>query len=744
MNIEDALIKPYSVISMVGPTSSGKSTWTAKLKTKYPNLKVLSSDQERAELLGVDLSKMPPDSRYSQEMLDASASAFSILFSKLDAYCRQGFQHILIDSTGTKMTTGPIGDIADRYGYEKVAFTMDLSNTDMASYAIDPKIFNRSLKTYKKESLKSLKGWKRCNIKSRDSFPILVTEEPLHLDEFCVVGDLHQELEKTSVLLDRLKGKSLQRECPIIFIGDYFDEKVKGQGGSVEETLTFLEEMVSEGNYLLKGNHENYINYRIEGGQACPIEKDYFNSVEVFLSDESLKERFVKLFEVMADYIQVISKGKKYQITHAPSGVKYRCKPHKPKYNFKWSLPEDLSTLHQSLSFINDGIQVTTIHGHVHHNGDTLTPYRDRYFIDTGASMGGALTGVYCSGRSVKHISIGEFNKDLPSLLPPKEVSPEVENKINRILDGGSKFISGTMSPAPSFNGELESLEGALKFFKKLGIEALLLDKKHMGSRCNAYIKEDHVLFTSRSGLPIRESYISSPLDNIVPELQEIRQRIGCKELILDGELMPWSCLGEMLVKEYQAKLWVYQKVKELGMQVEGVEETKEILNNFSSMEKPYLIPFSILMIDWGDERGMEYPEWDWETYRIKMLLGEEDSIIISSDDIETASNFFQEVVNKGMEGIVIKPLLPEDKAKIPYMKVRGRDYLRLVYGPNWMNKESMLAATRNINKKVDLSVKEWHLGKQMISSSHKYKRRELMVEMLGFIDKESLVDPRL
>lgn len=732
MRIEDVVIKPYTLMCMVGPTGSGKSFWVEKLKERYAEVRIVSSDKERAEILGIKLEEKSPEYRYSQEMSDVSKAAFDILFSKVRSYCLQGIRHILVDCTGTKMTTEVLGNIADKFGYEKYAVTMDLSNKEMERYSINTSIFRKSLDKYKKESLLNLKGWTRCNIKERGNFPIILSEEPLYLEEFFVVGDIHQEVRMAKELISQIDKK------PIIFIGDYFDTKSKeNREESVEETLNFLEQMVDRGNILLKGNHENYIDYRIEGGEPCDVEKEFFNSVSIFLNNESFKERFIKLFEVMPDYLRVVSKGKRYEITHAPTGIKYRCKPHHSNYNFKWRLPEDPSEVYKELSFINDGAQVYTIHGHVHHDGETMTPYRGRFFIDTGAAMGGALSGVYCSGNKVKSQKVGEYNKAFPSLRPPKELSPEMERRVNIILNGGSKFISGTMSPAPSMNGELESLEGALEFFREKGIEDVIVDRKHMGSRCNVYISEEEVLFTSRSGLPIRLD-----LSALEPKMQDMRRRINCKELVLDGELMPWSCLGEGLVREYESKLWIYERMNEIGFCQRGIEETKKVLSKFSSREDPYFIPFTILKIDWGN-KGIEYPEWDWDSICIKLLLQDESCIVTSTNNIEEIKIFFDILIEEGLEGIVLKPINPEDKVKIPYMKVRGRDYLRLVYGPDWTSKEEELCKYRNINKKVDISKKEWNLGKLMISSPP-FKIKEYMVEMLGYISKEESLDPRL
>jgi predicted kinase len=722
MRLENKVIGPYSIIAMVGPSGCGKSTWVNKVKEEYPELKVVSSDEERYEILGINELEVETTFRYSNEMLEASESAFHILQAKVEAYCKLGIQHVLVDTTGTPQTIEMLGNVADRYGYNKVVIVMSLPTKELKQYAPDPYIFERSLKKFQKESVRSLKGWTRLDLKDREALPVLIEESPIYLEEFSVIGDLHQRIHLVNDL--HTEGKQ-------VFLGDYFDLKDgTNNRESVESVLTFLEELVKNESILLKGNHENYIHYRLTGGKPCDIEPEFFNSVAIFLDNKDLAERFLSIYEYMMDYARIKSQGVTYYLTHAPCSRKYRCKPGR-KENFRFRYESE--DLHSQLKFLSDNAPGITISGHISHNGDTLQPFRNRYLIDTGST----LTALVCKGTYVRSVRTGEYNKELPSLLPPKELSPEVAIKVDRILDAGGRFISGTMSPAPSKEDKLESIEAALEYFTSKGITEVLLDEKMMGSRCNAYVSEDTILLTSRAGVPID----IEGMESLYPNLQLIREKLGVDEVVLDGELMPWATLGEGLVQEYEAKLWIYQKMEELGFPTIGLAETQKVLSNFSSREEPYFIPFSIL--EMKKENVTIWPEWDIPSNEIKELLGAPTStyLCINTNEIDKAIEFFNQVVEQGLEGIVIRPIKPEDKAKIPYMKLRERDYLRLLYGPDYTEHEAKLASWRNIDRKIELSVKEWLLGKEMLSSS---KRRDVMVEMLGYMEQEQTLDPRL
>ncbi len=62
---------------------------------------------------------------------------------------------------------------------------------------------------------------------------------------------------------------------------------------------------------------------------------------------------------------------------------------------------------------------------------------------------------------------------------------------VRHIKHQGTKFISGTMPPAPSTATELEPLESALEYFRKRGVEKVVLQPKYMGSRCQLYLYRD-------------------------------------------------------------------------------------------------------------------------------------------------------------------------------------------------------------------------------------------------------------
>ena len=69
------------------------------------------------------------------------------------------------------------------------------------------------------------------------------------------------------------------------------------------------------------------------------------------------------------------------------------------------------------------------------------------------------------------------------------------------------------------------------------------------------------------------------------------------------------------------------------------------------------------------------------------------------------------------MEGVVLKPEVIQANAA-PYMKVRNKDYLSIIYGYDYgfPHKYKKLMKQKNINPKLRTSMNEYRLGNQMLS----------------------------
>ena len=129
-------------------------------------------------------------------------------------------------------------------------------------------------------------------------------------------------------------------------------------------------------------------------------------------------------------------------------------------------------------------------------------------------------------------------------------------------------------------------------------------------------------------------------------------------------------------------------------------------------------------------------------------------SIVV--DLMDTASQdqgitWWLELTESGGEGMVVKPIDFVMKGKRglvqPAVKVRGSEYLRIIYGPEYTTKEHLeRLRQRNLGTKRSLALREFSLG---IEALERFIRREPLRRVhecvFGILALESEpVDPRL
>ncbi len=87
--------------------------------------------------------------------------------------------------------------------------------------------------------------------------------------------------------------------------------------------------------------------------------------------------------------------------------------------------------------------------------------------------------------------------------------------------------------------------------------------------------------------------------------------------------------------------------------------------------------------------------------------------------EIALAVSFWDELLGKGGEGLVVKPLdfIPRDAKKLiqPAIKCRGREYLRIIYGAEYLDNLAKLK-NRNLSRKRKSAIKEFALGLEALN----------------------------
>jgi protein phosphatase len=118
---------------------------------------------------------------------------------------------------------------------------------------------------------------------------------------------------------------------------------------------------------------------------------------------------------------------------------------------------------------------------------------------------------------------------------------------------------------------------------------------------------------------------------------------------------------------------------------------------------------------------------------------------------VAEATEWWEELTAKGGEGMVVKPLefLVQGKKGYvqPALKVRGREYLRIIYGPEYTLSENLERLRgRNVSSKRMLALREFSLG---VEALERFVKREPLRRVhecvFGVLALETEpIDPRL
>ncbi|MEV5407593.1 hypothetical protein AB0K60_01985 [Thermopolyspora sp. NPDC052614] len=88
-----------------------------------------------------------------------------------------------------------------------------------------------------------------------------------------------------------------------------------------------------------------------------------------------------------------------------------------------------------------------------------------------------------------------------------------------------------------------------------------------------------------------------------------------------------------------------------------------------------------------------------------------------SPESRRAAVEWWERLTESGGEGMVVKPLHPPAGRVQPGVKVRGREYLRIIYGPDYTETDQMSGLRRRfLGKKRSMALREFALGLEALS----------------------------
>jgi protein phosphatase len=362
-----------------------------------------------------------------------------------------------------------------------------------------------------------------------------------------------------------------------------------------------------------------------------------------------------------------------------------------------------------------------------------------------------------------------------------------------------------TMSPCATSDLEntLEHPAQAFDYFRENKTQNVVCEEKHMGSRAIVIIGKNAAAIQKRFG--VREEKIGiiltrtgRPFFNeqnlelqLLQRLQNAVSGAGLWDelesdwLCLDCELMPWSVKAqELLQRQYapvaaasQAALAAaagvlgeaFHNGAEVGELLEENRARVEMAKQYGAAYRRYvwdvngiedlkLAPFHLLASE-GKVHSDKNHLWHMETLagicaQDKKVLMATNYRVVDLDDatqIENAIIWWEEMTARGGEGMVVKPLdfiSQSEKGLVqPAIKCRGREYLRIIYGPEYSRPENLRRLrSRGLGHKRALALREFALG---VESLERFVAGEPLRRVhecaFGVLALESEpVDPRL
>ena len=358
-------------------------------------------------------------------------------------------------------------------------------------------------------------------------------------------------------------------------------------------------------------------------------------------------------------------------------------------------------------------------------------------------------------------------------------------------------YLPPTMAPCSTsaMDDYLERPEEAFAEFRAAGVDHVVCEEKHMGSRAVVLVCRDDDVAPARFGVQGPGAvYTRTGRPFFTPE-QNARLLAGVREaaaelfeeldtgwLLLDTELLPWSAkAGSLISGQYAAVGAAAQSVLPAavaaldaaaarGVDVaELLERTRTRESTVDAYRQAYrrycwptdgldgvrLAPFQVLASE-----GHAYHDRPhaWHLAVLDRLTGDlfTRTRTLSVDTTDPASvargvEWWLELTGAGGEGMVVKPAANLTRGARglvqPGVKVRGREYLRIIYGPDYTLPENLSRLRkRGLNRKRALALREYALGlealERLARAEPLWRVHECVFAVLAL--ESDPVDPRL
>jgi protein phosphatase len=837
-----------SLVVLVGASGSGKSSFAAR---HFAPTEVISSDFCRG---------LVADDENDQA---ESADAFAVL--NFIAAKRLAQPRItVVDATNVQRSARkPLLQLAHEHDLFAVAIVLDLPesvcqerNRARPDRQFGPHVV-RQQRSQLKGAAKKLRreGFHRVWVLSspEEVEALEVARTPLWTDRraevgpFDIIGDVHGCHSELVALLGELGyaigDDGLMAKPPegrrAVFVGDYCD-----RGPDTPSVLRLAMSMEAAGDAIcLPGNHDVKLSRALKG-------RDVKVTHGLDASLAQLEGEAPGFREEVADFLQklvshvVLDEGR-LVVAHAGMKEAYQGRSSARVRDFALYGETTGETDEYGLQVRVDWAadyrgSAAVIYGHT----TVVEPkwVNDTIDIDTGCVFGGRLTALrwperdlvsvpaartYYEGKRPAAPEPRDEGERTPFLLDIKDVAGRrvIETRLARTVSVREEnaaaaievmsrfaidprwlvYLPPTMAPCATSRaaGLLEHPDQAFDEYAAEGVDSVVCEEKHMGSRAIVVACRDEAAAQRRFGAEPGETgaiYTRTgrpffdDADDREAALALARgaigeaglwEELGSDWLVLDCELLPWSAKAMGLIREQYASVgaaaraglgasietlaratergvdvadWVDAERGRLAQVERYVDAYRGYVWPVAGVEDLRLAPFHLLAAEGEVFTGREHA---WHLERCDRLVDAAPSWFrrtgrraVDLDDPASRAEavaWWEELTGEGGEGMVVKPagFVAQGRRGLaqPGIKVRGPEYLRIIYGPEYREPSQLdRLRERNLSRKRSLAVREFGLGvealERLARAEPLYRVHECVFGILAL--ESEPVDPRL
>ncbi len=848
MNI---VLPEFSLVVLIGASGSGKSTFA---RQHFLATETLSSDFFRG---------LVSDDENSLESTDDAFEALHYIAAKRLA----SMKLTVVDATNVQaFARKPLVELARAHHALPVALVLDLPeqvcrqrNKERADRNLGEHVIGqhcqqlrRSLKTLKRE------GFRRIYVlrSEQDVAGALIEREKLWPDRrdesgpFDLIGDVHGCFDELVQLLDKL-GYTVAgtRVTPpvgrkAVFLGDLVD-----RGPATPQVLALVLAMVEEGKALcVPGNHDIRLRRALQGKKVQPTHGLAASLVQLASHPPEFKKRVQDFIDGLVSHyvlddgrLLVAHAGMKQELAGRASGAVRQFalfgETTGETDEFGRPVRHDWAAEYRG--------NATVVYGH------TPVPAAEwlnrTINIDTGCAFGGSLTALRYPENELLSVPASRAYADpVRPFLDQEEPAPvlSAQQEHDDVLDiadvSGKRIIDTSLQPRITIRegnaaaalevisrfavepkwliylpptmapGEtsvrldvLEHPDEAFAYYRGNGVDQVVCQEKHMGSRAVVVLCRDEHSARERFGVPdggVGMCYTRTGRRFFAEQAVET-EFLGCvgaasaraglwdeldtSWMVLDCELMPWSAKAQQLLQDQYAAVGAAARTSlraavtaleeaaargaEVGSLLESWQTRAHLVERYIRAYRHYcwpvrsvddlkLAPFHLLASEGVVHHDKSHL---WHMEMLGRLCAAESELMratacqavdtTAEDSQKAGANWWEEMTGRGGEGMVVKPLdfVATGRRGLvqPATKCRGREYLRLIYGPEYTLPERLeQLRRRSLKAKRSLALREFALG---IEALERFVRHEPLRRVhecvFGVLALESEpVDPRL